>query len=354
VIHPARKALELFSADHPGIWRLVDEARQWQKRHQIPTPPYVFLALGTARRVMRQWSDTQRTVYNSPTGIADNGWEPVSELKQFASWRPTQGIYRFDPTLYEALIATPMDGDIPVELIQRLPEWCIYIETPGLSAPLASGAHTPMFGVWATLERVDEAVEGVNERYHDIDVLHLGLHTERQIAVNHLPLHGTLESSIALLSKDWARQAGSPDGPTAPPVGYVDQAVALFAPILSLLLYLCAEASEIGDGSRRPGRPEPKRTRHGLRLFPADKPMVWDVGVRMGAALRRAYQTESASDGVATGRRMRPHVRRAHWHTFLAGRQREERRVKWLPPIPVNLNDAALLPATIRKVDASE
>ncbi|KAB2839872.1 MAG: hypothetical protein F9K47_14970 [Burkholderiales bacterium] len=80
-------------------------------------------------------------------------------------------------------------------------------------------------------------------------------------------------------------------------------------------------------------------------------------GVRLGAALRQAYHaTETGQQALDpnTGRaRPRAHVRRAHWHTFLAGAARSERRLKWLPPIPVNLagDDPGALPAVVRKVD---
>jgi hypothetical protein len=337
--HPARAALERWGAEHPGIWRLVDEARL-----TLPAeaPSYVFLPLGAARLAWGRWQQGRGMVAPLPKADERESWEPISALKQYASWRPTQGIYRFDPTLYEAIITTPVEGEIPAALLQRLPEWCVYVETSGLHAPLASGKLAPLMGFWATLEHLDEED---HLRYKSMDVLHVGLHAEgHEVAVNHLPLHGTLESSLRLLEEDWARHGAAPPS-------YVEHASKMFGPMLSLLLYLCSEASEIEAGDRRPALPQPKRTRHGLRLFPPDKPTVWGVGVRMGAALRRAYEAET-TESVATGRRVRPHVRRAHWHTFLAGRRREERRVKWLPPIAVNLTDLAALPATIRPVPA--
>ncbi len=127
-------------------------------------------------------------------------------------------------------------------------------------------------------------------------------------------------------------------------------------PMVSLLLYLCSEEPEIGDGGRRPGNPVPKRTRRGLRLFPPDRPARWDVGVRLGAALRLgAARHEAAGEPGPEGerRRSRPraHIRRAHWHTFLAGRARSEKRIKWLPPIPVNVDDISALPAAVRTVE---
>lgn len=76
---------------------------------------------------------------------------------------------------------------------------------------------------------------------------------------------------------------------------------------------------------------------------------TWDVGLRIGAALRRAHDAES-SEGAGSGTHARPraHIRRAHWHTFWTGPRDGDRvaRVKWLPPIPVNVGDSDL-PATV-------
>ena len=54
----------------------------------------------------------------------------VGILGALAAWRVTQGIYRFDPTTFDALCETPVTGDIPTEVLFRLPEWCVYIPTP--------------------------------------------------------------------------------------------------------------------------------------------------------------------------------------------------------------------------------
>ena len=70
------------------------------------------------------------------------------------------------------------------------------------------------------------------------------------------------------------------------------------------------------------------------------------------AALRRAYHAAEVQLG-GTHSGPRPHVRRAHWHSFWTGKVgSEERRLKprWLPPIPVNLDDPDSIPAVIRPV----
>lgn len=115
-------------------------------------------------------------------------------------------------------------------------------------------------------------------------------------------------------------------------------------------------------GAERPANPAPKRTKRGWRLFPAERVTTWDVGVRLGAALRRAHHAaETGGSGDGTHASPRGHVRRAHWHGFRSGPMKTpagdvipaaSRRfdLRWLPPIPVNLETLDDLPATIRPV----
>jgi len=185
---------------------------------------------------------------------------------------------------------------------------------------------------------------------------------DAEIALEPFPLHlgpWSLEESIRRMT-DVAKVQGLAVGASIPAGELVSEARPIVEPILSLLLYLCAENAEIGDGQARPANPTPKRTKSGPRLFAPDRSTTWDVGVRLGAALRRAYHaSETAGDGTHAG--PRPHVRRAHWHGFRSGAMKREDgspiaagdrefKLRWLPPIPVNLDDVSDLPATIRPV----
>jgi len=51
-----------------------------------------------------------------------------------AAWRQGRGIYRVGPGLAEALAGTDLDGDLPVDVLYRLPEWCVYISGMGIDA----------------------------------------------------------------------------------------------------------------------------------------------------------------------------------------------------------------------------
>ena len=49
------------------------------------------------------------------------------------TWRAGKGVYRFEKELYDALVGQPLQGDLPVNSLFHLPEWGVYIETPGLA-----------------------------------------------------------------------------------------------------------------------------------------------------------------------------------------------------------------------------
>ena len=67
---------------------------------------------------------------------AERSWG-TGRIGAFLPWRVTQGIYRFDPTTFDALWKTPVTGDIPTEVLFYLPEWCAYIPTPDQTWQLA-------------------------------------------------------------------------------------------------------------------------------------------------------------------------------------------------------------------------
>jgi hypothetical protein len=270
----------------------------------------------------------------------------ILPLTTLACWRMTQGIYRIDPAVYAALIETPLTGDIPADVLLRLPEWCVYVETPGLQVIKRDGSGmADLVGVFA---RID--VENNGQRNL---VLTLDMPEACGLEAQSIPLIGQIDAALENAMGIW--QA-------------VDQQIiaaikGYAVPIINLLLYVCSSVNDI-DGKRgQPGNPAPTKTRRGgWRLFAADGPRTWDVGVRMGAALRAAYQAaETESVGPALRYGPRGHVRRAHWHGFRSGpRKRDDgsdipaelRRfdLRWLPPIPVNLPDIAELPATIRRI----
>lgn len=349
--HRARQILESVGRAYPHAWRLVDLMRAERGRALPQWPQWCFIPC----------ADVGGIVSGGAGDIPFERGHHIAILAALAAWRMTQGIYRFDPALYEALIDTELDRELPREPLYRPPEWCVYIETPGLAWTLGS-ERRPIHGVWAHLDWDEPAagepreelrllLDTAREPQEALDALH------GRIPVPLILGEGAIADALERLVDSAAREARRRG--LDPPADLLDARLVARAlwPVVSLVLYLCSEEPEIGDGSARPGNPLPKRTRRGWRLFPADKPTTWNVGVRLGAALaaaRLGEQTAREDQGGEgeTRQRARPraHIRRAHWHTFLAGAGRTEQRIKWLPPIGVNVRGAEDLPAVIRKV----
>ncbi|MBN9461041.1 MAG: hypothetical protein J0H00_07415 [Burkholderiales bacterium] len=328
--HPARDALISISREFPGAWQAIERLRATASGGW---PSFCYAPISAVYMALSEETGGHLGVDRA----AD-----VAAVAALAAWRMTQGIYRFDPAVYDALLATEDAGSIPADVLQRMPEWCVYVESPGIFDPTLGAID----GFWAHMDAL--AADDISLR-----VLTLG---ERGLGALTLPLgRWTIGEALQRQAED-ARSAGI----DARSDIAADTEV-LFSKFLSLLLYICSSADEITGKRGRPGNPAPVRTRRdGWRLFPADGPRTWDVGVRMGAALRAAYR--AAESGVGGDRHgPRGHVRRAHWHGFRSGPRKRadgtdipagERRfdLRWLPPIPVNLSDIDDLPSVIHNV----
>lgn len=109
---------------------------------------------------------------------------------------------------------------------------------------------------------------------------------------------------------------------------------------LSLLVYLVtddvdSEATRLHGQRRGSAKKGKKSSTSDDEDRSASETTVVEVGYRIGAALRASHHDPHASS-LGTGRRtVSPHMRRAHIHTFRRGKGRQERFLRWLPPIPV-------------------
>jgi hypothetical protein len=272
----------------------------------------------------------------------------VGILGALAAWRVTQGIYRFDPDVYDAVTKTPVTGDLPHDILFNLPEWCVYIETPGMSF-----LGLPLVGFFACLEY--DAGDGRKELRLVLD--HTMPEYDRPRLMSRVIHLGSwsLQESVERAMKEAemvSRELFGSNVSFPPETAEIMQID--YAPLVSLVLYICSVNGEIGDGTRQPVRPKPSKTKKGQRMFPAPRVTTWDVGVRMGAVLRKdKAQARESISGTSEKQRSspRPHVRRAHWHGYWSGPKEGERKftLRWMPPILVR-GDGGELPVTIKPV----
>ncbi|WP_394849635.1 hypothetical protein LZC95_19560 [Pendulispora brunnea] len=311
--------LESVSRDYPGVWRQYAELIA-QRRQLGDWPSWCYCPMAAAYACVSGGGSNR-------VGLGESG--EIARVAALAAGRPTQGIYRFHPEMLSALRQTELTGDLPASHLHRLPEWCVYIE---LDMPSLVG-H--LHGFFAHLEH--DANDGRSE-------LRLLLDTDAGLAAIPVHLGGTLEESIAGFFEEANRVRENllPDVPsslTSPPpqgemISFGSQVV---QPLIAVLLYLC-----VGDAETRPtrnrrsvhGHPGIKRDKKGP-VQPPGIPEVWETGFRLGAAMVRARDTYAAGE---TGRTLRPHIRKMHYHNFWIG-SGESRRLdlRWMPPIPVNM-----------------
>lgn len=285
----------------------------------------------------------------------------AERLAFLSTWGKTQGIYRFDETIYNELINSPIEGDIPASLLRNLPQWCIYVETPGLM--LMSGI--PARGTWVMPEYSnDEVVLSFM-----FDPLSRSEQAKSIASVISIDLDGgTIEESMNKYRDQTIASLGG--GGVLDQIGVGKKEIEeitgdvtkIVSQVLSLVLYICTQNDyATKNGRSKPSNPELQKTKRGLRMFTPSTPEMWDVGVRMGTALRKAMAGMGGDGSGHSGASPRPHVRSPHWHGFRIGNIKDEHgnpipaskremRVKFLPSIPVNFTAGEDLPAVIRKV----
>lgn len=262
------------------------------------------------------------------TAIATNGGNmslnearQISRLSAIGAWRYTQSIYRLDPYLYSAIIDTDLSGKLPTDLFYRLPEWSVYIETPNYEY-----MDLELSGFWAHLER--DANTGRDE-------LRLLLMTNDELMPVILHLSNcTVAEAIAKATSEAINQASMAKGMRSEYFAIKEHGQEITQSIkenigglISLVLYVCSDGVEYSEQSK-PSYPRPKKTKKGWRLFPAQKPRIWNLGRETGENIRKG--------GLGGGKKA-PHIRRAHWHSYWTGTQGDKKIIaKWLPPTLVS------------------
>ena len=264
--------------------------------------------------------------------------DEVMTIASMYTWRCSKGVYRFAPEIYQALVDQPLTGDLPMESLHHLPEWAVYIETPGLSYE-----RHPMTGFIAHLDF------NLYSRSTDLQFAMFleGREDPRMVA---LPFgDGSLLDAMDRV--DQLDNMFTNDIHRIRYVGSRDEYRATFTAMLQLLLYLCSEEPDMPTIQH----PSARRTLSGSVRAPRE-PQVWDVGVRVSRFIRE-YSSSSNSVEYRGGSHAspRPHIRSAHWHTFWTGPRNEQfpiRKpvVKWIPPIPVGVDWKRDLPTNVKEV----
>lgn len=132
-------------------------------------------------------------------------------------WRYSRSVYRFDPDVYRELIATPFTGELPEEVLLRLPDWSVFIEMQDESVS----------GFFASLEYVSPGKTELRFVFCAGDRL-----VPFYIALS----AGTIEKSFEECLKEYETVAGESDKVKAEYMELLGEDLALVKKAISLVL----------------------------------------------------------------------------------------------------------------------
>jgi hypothetical protein len=323
-----RPIQHLHSAGHlyPNAWRHVEKFRQDRGGDLPRWPAWCFLPLAGWYAIVSEDSGGESVPLKQ---ISD-----VGRLAAVGTWRYTQGVYRLSTEFMVALSRTQITGEIPVEVLLRLPEWCVYIEVENMN-----WGGLNLHGFFAHLEW-DAKTERTELRFL----------LDTEAALLPIPLHigpWNLTEAIERAMAESQKQAMSLGKEFR---GYqkIPKPISKnLSALVSMVLYLCSEQPDIVDKEptgKTPSRPKPTKIKKGWKLFPPEKPTIWMVGGEISRLISKIQDEPDQSDEGIESRRLspRPHIRRGHWHGFWTGPKKTGDRkyiLKWLPPMVVSAGE---------------
>ena len=264
-----------------------------------------------------------------------NKKEELCHLTSALIWSRNKMIYQFDSTLSDTLAAQPLDGEIPTDILEYLPYPCVYIQRK------ITISEEDLTGFFAWLDIVgDDNQKTLRLLFTQAD----GYAYSVWLPI----LGGTIHESILnVVNRD---KEGSAEIYTDDDVRQLPLTQAI-TECVNLILYLCSEKPDMPDDT------ELKTRRSRDSYGNPKRAATWEVGTRIGAALRKAINAEDESEEKPTTNGQshstpRPHLRRAHWHSYWTGKRGGPDRklvLRWLPPIAVNI-DGEELPTVVTPV----
>lgn len=402
------RALDNAAKGLDGFWRVAEKLRQDPTllvESTGPWHPWCYLPVNAVTGIVAHLLRGQM----SSAEVERTQVHRCRMLTAVSAWRMTKGVYVFDPLVAKAIAESDVDEDLPDELFLHLPDWCPYVSAPGLKlneglsihgffAYVDDRAHgnrqhfppelnfeilvDPALSSDAALgpasigdPNVQEALmeELRHGQLNEANFVSRAVELAREREYVHMHMNvplGQGKFSKAFLDQTKKIAALDPSNPIAKVMANESASEAISevtqffgvmqARLGALLLYLVSDKADIspeGDSTEVRSRIT-SNERRGIRNFQAPQIRHWEVGFRIGAEIR-AFEERNKESGehTGTGTSMRPHVRRAHWHAFWTGPrdqpQQRRKRVRWLPPTPVNVSNSDDLVPTMHKVVTS-
>jgi hypothetical protein len=254
----------------------------------------------------------------------NSAFATVELLNILGNWRREQGIYQFPQPLMKTVAESGVVGHFSEKTFASLPEFGIYVETPGFSFGnqklhgfFASQSYAIGLGLTLRLALDKEC---------SMTLISLSLEDVTNIdEALSKPIHQYNRSHNVIvhsLEERYACQSGR---------GQADPRT--LESLVALLIFICQRNDEITDsnGSTRTSSIEIKARKKAPMRVDAP-PKTWNVGLRRGADLgakKTAVHSDVESAASTTrkgksGTSKVPHVRQGHIHRYRYGKRKDE------------------------------
>lgn len=256
------------------------------------------------------------------------------------AWRPTKQIYTFDEKLADMLARQDLTGDIPIDVLKRVPCKAMYLQSNYF------GGFDGVF-VFFSID--------VNKT----DQMEMRMFLIEDDTVICYPLFlipgKTLDQCLEDTAKDTVELDENGELQDAQEL-LLKVRRGVTQTILQLVLYLCAENKDVIEKKRLDFTPKKQtNNKKKKRKLPPEKKIVeFEVGKIVTRSYSNEYRPSEYHEATGTGSAKRPHMRKAHWHHFWTGSRSkpEERKLilRWVPPTFVNQQEEVESSPTINKV----
>ena len=294
----------------PGLWDDLD-LMQHSKDSGPGWPDECAVPMGAAAAAMTHRGEDM-----------DTAERMAAEATACYLWRKNKIIYQLDSTMAAVFQAQARsmdeDKELPVDYLLHLPYPCIYVDTD---------IYDGFVGFFAWIEwdvnckryelRASWRLPGGGGTWPSM--LHI------------LPGKTLLDCADDTFAAAMGNIGRMKDGKLIEVPGQV-QKEAFELPLFAaqVILYLNSVGADVyrtTPAARKQGKK--KHAKIGI----GRDPIIFEVGMRMGATIRAAEKRSSAVASPGTGTSKRPHARRGHWHHYWAGPKDDRKLIlKWTTP----------------------
>ena len=318
--------LKHISKRYPNAWEYMDHVHQSNGKDEYPSwPNWCYAPMAAALAIATQQN---KNLFCQLQAVSD-----AQQIDALAPWRISKEVFIIDESLEQMLFQQADDTSVPAEILMQIPYPCFYIQFHNFEFQ-----NRTISGAFVHLEY------DVNNDSSELRILFTFLNG----STLGFPIHinaGNLENSEHITVQEAINTIGT-DSPLNALRGMMqteNNAIKIaLGKVLQIVLYLCAQNAEIS-----PNKEQSTVYKRGKKIRDSYAEIrKWDVGVRIGAAVKASVQSgayNSQSKEHSTHASPRPHMRRGHWHNFWTGSKSapSERKLvlKWVAPTFIGERD---------------